>query len=92
MIMDSNDFDIENWWNETSSIVQGLIGGAIAVFLLTSLFALHYLYKSSESSDSVALLNEEQDLDNEEIWTKQQQPPAYVEEEEEKQPFLSDNK
>jgi hypothetical protein len=91
MIIESNDFDIENWWNETSTVVQGLIGGAIAAFLLSIMFAMRLLFKSDRvASDSVALLNDEE-LDNEEIWTKKQQPPAYVEEEE-KQPFLTDDK
>ncbi|EPB87099.1 hypothetical protein HMPREF1544_06123 [Mucor circinelloides 1006PhL] len=83
--------DLQDWWNETSTMNQGLIGGAFVAFFAGILLAIRELIKPS-SYDPVSLVEDQKDATDEQIWDKKSQPPAYVEQEEEKQPFLNESK
>lgn len=86
-----DSIDIQDWWNETSTMHQGIIGGAFFAFFVGVLLAIRELVKPS-SYDPVSLVENQKDADEEQIWDKKAQPPAYVEQEEEKQPFLNESK
>lgn len=83
-------FDLQDWWNETSTMNQGLIGGAVVAFFAGVFMLLRELFKPS-SYDPVSLVEDQKDVADEQIWDKKAQPPAYVEQEEEKQPFLNES-
>ncbi|KAI9473838.1 MAG: hypothetical protein EXX96DRAFT_621474 [Benjaminiella poitrasii] len=86
------DFRFEGWWNETSSVDQCLVGGALIAVFLSTLLALRQLFLSVANHrqyDAVLLEEEAQETSSEEVWDAKKQPPAYVEHEE-KQPLVTE--
>ncbi|KAI8646578.1 hypothetical protein BD408DRAFT_409903 [Parasitella parasitica] len=84
-------FDVQDWWNKTSAMNQGLISGALVAFFVGILLAVRELIKPS-SYDPVSLVEDQKDASDEQIWDKKAQPPAYIEQDEEKQAFLNESK
>lgn len=83
---------LQEWWNEASALNKSFVFASLVGFFAGIFILIRELFRPPSSYDPVALVEDQKDASDEQIWDKKAEPPAYVEQEEEKQPFLNESK